>query len=46
MCCNSIKSSNFATTTINQYVITNYIYSQSVIANYIYNQSVIIKITL
>lgn len=45
MCCNSIKSSNFATT-INQYVITNYIYNQSVIANYIYNQSVIIKITL
>lgn len=35
MCCNSIKSSNFATT-INQYVITNYTY----------NQYVIIKITL
>lgn len=35
MCCNSIKSSNFATT-INQYVI----------ANYTYNQSVITKITL
>lgn len=45
MCCNSIKSSNFATT-INQYVITNYIYNHSVIANYIYNQSVITKITL
>lgn len=45
MCCNSIKSSNFATT-INQYVITNYIYSQSVIANYIYSHSVITKITL
>lgn len=45
MCCNSIKSSNFATT-INQYVITNYTYNQSVIANYIYNQSVITKITL
>lgn len=45
MCCNSIKSSNFATT-INQYVITNYIYNRSVIANYIYNQSVITKITL
>lgn|GEM_PF-3365093 len=45
MCCNSIKSSNFATT-INQYVITNYTYNQYVIANYIYNQSVITKITL
>lgn len=45
MCCNSIKSSNF-TTTINQYVITNYTYNQYVIANYIYNQSVITKITL
>lgn len=45
MCCNSIKSSNFATT-INQYVITNYTYNQSVIGNYIYNQSVITKITL
>lgn len=45
MCCNSIKSSNFATT-INQYVITNYTYNQSVIANYIYNHSVITKITL
>lgn len=45
MCCNSIKSSNFATT-INQYVITNYTYNQYVIANYIYNHSVITKITL
>lgn len=45
MCCNSIKSSNFATT-INQYVITNYTYNQYVIANYTYNQSVITKITL
>lgn len=45
MCCNSIKSSNFATT-INQYVITNYTYNQSVITNYIYSQSVITKITL
>lgn len=45
MCCNSIKSSNFATT-INQYVITNYTYNESVVTNYIYNQSVIIKITL
>lgn len=45
MCCNSIKSSNFATT-INQYVITNYTYNQSVIANYTYSQSVITKITL
>lgn len=45
MCCNSIKSSNFATT-INQYVITNYIYNQYVIANYTYSQSVITKITL
>lgn len=45
MCCNSIKSSNFATT-INQYVITNYTYNQSVITNYIYNHSVITKITL
>lgn len=45
MCCNSIKSSNFATT-ISQSVITNYIYNQSVITNYTYNQSVIIKITL
>lgn len=45
MCCNSIKSSNFATT-INQYVITNYTYNQYVIANYIYTQSVITKITL
>ena len=45
MCCNSIKSSNFATT-INQYVITNYTYNQYVITNYIYNQSVITKITL
>lgn len=45
MCCNSIKSSNFATT-INQYVITNYTYNQSVIANYTYNHSVITKITL
>lgn len=45
MCCNSIKSSNFAAY-YNQSVITNYTYNQSVITNYIYNQSVIIKITL
>lgn len=45
MCCNSIKAVTLQRT-INQSVITNYIYNQSVIANYIYNQSVITKITL